>query len=351
MGCLQSAALLPDDENAKKQSELIDQGLKGEKVQIENLYTLLLLGAGDAGKSTIMKQMKIIHKDGFSSEERLVYRSIIFDNLVLIGKSLLQGCIKLNLELMDANKALAQEIINFDKDEDIYDPIHILSIIHQLWQDPALRTAFVKNNQFQLIDSAPYYLNSLDKIMVKDYIPTESDVLHTRVTTVGIVETEFEYEKLRFRMVDVGGQRSERKKWIHCFQNVTSIIFCVSLAEYDLSMYEDEKQNRMLESLSLFEQIINCRWFYETPIILFLNKMDLFEEKIRKIDLKLCFPDYEGGPNKETALQFITSKFIFQNKNENRKIYIYNTTATNTENIKYVFAAVKDNILANNIRM
>jgi len=338
MGCLQSAALLPDDENAKKQSELIDQGLKGEKVQIENLYTLLLLGAGDAGKSTIMKQMKIIHKDGFSSEERLVYRNIIFDNLVLIGKSLLQGCIKLNLELMDANKALAQEIINFDKDEDIYDPIHILSIIHQLWQDPALRTAFVKNNQFQLIDSAPYYLNSLDKIMVKDYIPTESDVLHTRVTTVGIVETEFEYEKLRFRMVDVGGQRSERKKWIHCFQNVTSIIFCVSLAEYDLSMYEDEKQNRMLESLSLFEQIINCRWFYETPIILFLNKMDLFEEKIRKIDLKLCFPDYEGGPNKETALQFITSKFIFQNKNENRKIYIYNTTATNTENIKNTYS-------------
>jgi len=116
-------------------------------------------------------------------------------------------------------------------------------------------------------------------------------------------------------------------------------------------MFEEEKQNRMLESLSLFDQIINCRWFSETPIILFLNKMDLFEEKITKVDLKLCFPDYEGGPNKEAALQFITSKFISHNKTENRKIYIYNTTATNTQNIKYVFAAVKDNILANNIRM
>jgi len=351
MGCLQSAALPPDEETAKKQSEIIDQNLKFEKVQVENLYTLLLLGAGDTGKSTVMKQMKIIHKDGFSSEERLVYRNIIFDNLVLIGKSLLQGCIKLKLELTNTNKPLGQEIINFDKDEDSYDPIHILSIIHQLWQDPALQTAFIKNNQFQLIDSAAYYLNSLDRIMVKDYVPTESDVLHTRVTTVGIVETEFEYEKLRFRMVDVGGQRSERKKWIHCFQNVTSIIFCISLAEYDLSMFEEEKQNRMLESLSLFDQIINCRWFSETPIILFLNKMDLFEEKITKVDLKLCFPDYEGGPNKEAALQFITSKFISHNKTENRKIYIYNTTATNTQNIKYVFAAVKDNILANNIRM
>jgi len=319
MGCFQSVALQEEQDPAKKQSELIDQTLKGEKLQIENLYTLLLLGAGDTGKSTVMKQMKIIHKEGFSSEERLVYRNIIFDNLVLIGKNLLLGCIKLKLELLDANKPLAQQIINFDKDEDAFDPIHILSIIRQLWQDPAVRTAYIKNNQFQLIDSAAYYLSSLDRVMVKDYIPTESDVLHTRVTTVGIIETEFEYEKLRFKMVDVGGQRNERKKWIHCFQNVTSIIFCVSLSEYDLKMYEDETQNRMLESLSLFEQIINCRWFQDTPIILFLNKLDLFEEKITKIDLKICFSDYEGGPNKETALQFITAKFMNLNKNDNRK--------------------------------
>lgn len=43
-------------------------------------------------------------------------------------------------------------------------------------------------------------------------------------------------------MFDVGGQRSERKKWIHCFENVTSIIFCVALSEYDQVLLEESHQ-------------------------------------------------------------------------------------------------------------
>lgn len=43
-------------------------------------------------------------------------------------------------------------------------------------------------------------------------------------------------------MFDVGGQRSERKKWIHCFENVTSIIFCVALSEYDQVLLEESSQ-------------------------------------------------------------------------------------------------------------
>ena len=45
-----------------------------------------------------------------------------------------------------------------------------------------------------------------------------------------------------FRMVDVGGQRSERRKWIHCFENVTSIIFLVALSEYDQILFESENE-------------------------------------------------------------------------------------------------------------
>lgn len=73
-----------------------------------------------------------------------------------------------------------------------------------------------------------------------NYIPSQQDVLRTRVKTTGIVETQFTFKGLRFKMVDVGGQRSERKKWIHCFEGVTAIIFCVSLAGYDLMLAEDE---------------------------------------------------------------------------------------------------------------
>ena len=79
---------------------------------------------------------------------------------------------------------------------------------------------------------------------------------------------------------DVGGQRNERKKWIHCFENVTAVIFVAALSEYDQVLYEDETTNRMTEALNLFDEICNSRWFRETSMILFLNKRDLFQAKV-----------------------------------------------------------------------
>lgn len=70
-------------------------------------------------------------------------------------------------------------------------------------------------------------------------------------------------------MFDVGGQRSERKKWIHCFENVTAIIFLAAISEYDSTLVEDENVNRMMEALTLFDTICNSRWFQKTSIICF----------------------------------------------------------------------------------
>ncbi len=96
------------------------------------------------------------------------------------------------------------------------------------------------------------------------------------------------------RMYDVGGQRGERKKWIHCFDSVTAIFFIASLSEYDQFLAEDRTRNRMKESLDLFEGLINLRWFKSCPIILFLNKNDIFIQKIQKSDLGTHFPKYTG---------------------------------------------------------
>jgi len=102
------------------------------------------------------------------------------------------------------------------------------------------------------------------------------------VRTTGIVESNFVIDGNHFKMMDVGGQRNERKKWLHCFSGVTAILFVVALHEYDQVLFEDEETNRMVEALNLFDEICNYKVFKKTSMILFLNKRDLFAEKIQK---------------------------------------------------------------------
>ena len=100
-------------------------------------------------------------------------------------------------------------------------------------------------------------------------------------------------------MLDVGGQRSERKKWIHCFDEAKAVIFVAALSDYDLSLTEDPSMNRMSESLRLFNSICNNRWFVVASMIVFLNKSDIFSEKLKKrgpITIQEAFPDFLGDP-------------------------------------------------------
>lgn len=133
-------------------------------------------------------------------------------------------------------------------------------------------------------------------------------------------------------MFDVGGQRSERKKWIHCFEAVTSIIFCVALSEYDQVLLEESGQNRMHESLVLFESVINSRWFLRTSVILFLNKIDVFKMKLAKTPLEKFFPEYTGGPDINKAAKYILWRFTQTNR-ARLSIYPHLTQATDTSNV------------------
>jgi len=145
--------------------------------------------------------------------------------------------------------------------------------------------------------------------------------------------------------VDVGGQRSERKKWFHCFENVNAIMFCVAISEYNLFLEEDPSVNRMRESMALFNEICNCDFFQKVSIIVFLNKIDLFKDKICRHNITTCFPEYEGKQNYKDASTHIRDVFVGLNNVKNKQIYCHFTCATNTKNIRFVFDVVKDTIL------
>jgi guanine nucleotide-binding protein subunit alpha len=197
----------------------------------------------------------------------------------------------------------------------------------------------------------PSYFEHIERIGKPTFMPCDQDVLRSRVKSTGITETTFVIKNLTYRMFDVGGQRSERKKWIHCFENVTALVFLVAISEYDQVLFEDESVNRLQESLTLFDSICNSRWFTKTSIILFLNKIDLLAEKLARSPLISFFPDYKGGDNYDAACQFILQKFVSLNtRADTKQIYTHLTCATDTKQIEFVMDAVNDIIVHENLR-
>jgi len=151
-------------------------------------------------------------------------------------------------------------------------------------------------------------------------------------------------------MFDVGGQRNERKKWIHCFSDVTAVLFVAAMSEYDMILYEDEDTNRMDEALNLFDEICNSRWFKKTSMILMLNKRDLFATKIKKVALSVCFKEYTGPNDYESGCEYIKNQFLFRQKDKSKPVYTHFTCATDTSNMRVVFNAVKDIVIRRSLQ-
>ena len=121
-----------------------------------------------------------------------------------------------------------------------------------------------------------------------------------------------------------------------------------------------------MESLVLFDSVVNSRWFMRTSIILFLNKVDLFKEKLGRSPLGNYFPDYSGGNDVNKAAKYLLWRF---NQVNRAHLNLYPqfvmppviqvraadtpsslTQATDTTNIRLVFAAVKETILQNALK-
>eukprot|EP01087_Luapelamoeba_hula_P021149 TRINITY_DN733_c0_g1_i1.p1 TRINITY_DN733_c0_g1~~TRINITY_DN733_c0_g1_i1.p1 ORF type:complete len:359 (-),score=88.95 TRINITY_DN733_c0_g1_i1:123-1199(-) len=339
--------LSDEDRKAIEANKRIERDLARRKKEMFREVKLLLLGTGASGKSTVAKQMQIIYLNGWGEKEKTEFKPLIYANLVENMQCLLRGVAKLNLTISSDHTELAEEIldIQFNVPDFELSKRHYEGI-KSLWQnDQAIAAAFKRRNEFQLSDSAFYFFNNIDKYAdMPTYNVTDEDILRVRKRTTGIIETDFTVGDLHFRMVDVGGQRNERKKWIHCFEDVTAILFVASLAEYDLSLEEDDSTNRMRESLHLFEETVNNEWFSNTPVILFLNKNDLFQTKALVSDLGDYFAEYIGGKDVDAARKFISDMYCERNGSNKRQrdFYVHPTTATDTKNILTVFDAVQD---------
>merc|ERR1719229_244989 len=188
----------------------------------------------------------------------------------------------------------------------------VAELIKQLWTEKAVKSVYDNRAVTKIEDSSSYFWDEVDRIVQEDFVPNDKDILLVRYRTTVVIEQKFEMKKNWFHVFDVGGQKSERKKWIHCFEMVTAVIFVASMSCYDEVMFEDEEKNSMVDSMELFGTICNNEYFKETAMILFLNKKDLFSEKIKTVPITACpsFQHYNQQPdNYDATTAFIKTQF------------------------------------------
>ncbi|KAJ6471424.1 G-protein alpha subunit, partial [Mycena sanguinolenta] len=327
-------------------NEEIDCQLEEESLRFKKEIPILVLCTDDTNKSTVLKHMKIVHS-GFSTEELAAFRTAIHNAIIDAGRAIVLALRRsgLDVALAEEERHLTDVILGA-KPDDALSP-EVAHAIQALWWTPAV---------VHLLDDEE--LNLPVSIL---HFCTEQEVLSAPAQRNTITETRFTVGALLIRLIDVGCQCSERRKWIHCFESVTSIIFCTALSDYDQDLTEERGQNRMQESITLFFSIIKSRWFLHTSIILFLTEIDVFRTKISRIPLSAYFPEYTGGPNINNATRFILWRFMQENRARLSvyppcvsSFYAYCTgfllCTNHTESIRLVFDAVKGTILQNAIK-
>ncbi|OZC12648.1 guanine nucleotide-binding protein G(s) subunit alpha isoforms short family protein, partial [Onchocerca flexuosa] len=361
----------------------IEEQLQKDKQLLRATHRLLLLGAGESGKSTIVKQMRILHISGFNDKEKKEkisdIRKNVRDSIVVILKAMSE--IEPPVQLDDRANAPSRDYLLSTSSEPDFDfPQVFYDHVTKCWTDRGVQACFERTYRLcQIVSfvlllyedynvmfnrlmhhSAFSFLDKIGDIRQNDYNPSEQDILRCRVMTTGIFETKFEVDKVRFHMFDVGGQRDERRKWIQCFNDVTAIIFVCACSSYNLVLWEDATQNRLKESLSLFKNIWNNRWLKTISVILFLNKQDLLTEKIksRRHPLKSYFPEFanyqlpaDATYDASDDLEVVKAKYFIRGEflristaagDGRHHCYPHFTCAVDTENIRRVFNDCRD---------
>ncbi|XP_061381214.1 guanine nucleotide-binding protein G(f) subunit alpha [Danaus plexippus] len=376
MGILPCVKTYNEEEYNSRQ---IDREIKHWIKSYNDAIKLLLLGTGESGKTTIIKQMKILHVQGFTASERKEKAGHIRHNTHESIYDIVRNMATLSIALQDPKNVQSQQYIlkigpegPLEYNEDYFDHVR------NLWKDNGVRECFRRSNEYQLLDSAEYFLDRIDLLAKSDYLPTDADILRCRQKTTGIQKIEFKVKVPKsmhggvqeFWMFDVGGQRGERKKWIQVFEGIHAIWFVVACSDFDQTLREDHTQNRLKEALVLFEDVWQSRFLIEAGLIVFLNKQDILENKIcQGRSIAPYFPEYrrfesQGDEYTKTKM-FIRSlfvelttkrrerrrqtgtaeKFVIVETSRPRECYFHFTTATDTDNVRTVFRDVHQMIL------
>jgi GTPase SAR1 family protein len=302
-----------------------------------NAFGLLLCGAGESGKTTFTRQLKLRFLGEFSETERVDFLRTIRGNVVDCILSLISWLQSHEIEIEDEEaQNAAAEIVEVDPYTVTFDE-ELVEKLKLLWENETIKDAFKHVDETPIPDHMPYFFEKIDELVSEEYIPTNEDVLKARIRTVGIDQITFNLEGAIIRIFDVGGQKNERSKWSNVMDQVEGVIYCVSFADFDRQMFEDPNTIRINDALDIFDNITHQEKFQNSPIFLVCNKFDVFAKKIRETDAFIqIFPEYQGDEHDPDACaQYLIDKFMEKAAplSEERPIKQFKIVALNSDDV------------------
>ena len=207
------------------------------------------------------------------------------------------------------------------------------------------------------------FIADLDRVSSAAYVPTFQDILHSHVRTTGVWDHKLEFNGYDTVIRDVGGVRSERRKWPYLFEGVDAVIFVAAVGEFDQMLYEDHEQNSLDESLDLFKDLVQGQGVFkgvlaeDVPVFLVLNKTDVLLDKLEQTDklagrqktsLLLTYdgPNIDDGVSKDAVFEYVSEhikhQFLRYNKDTNKHVYPFFLNATDEAQFVEMFNAIMD---------
>jgi len=298
---------------------------------------------------------------------------------VLVGvKELAEQASNKGLEIKEKNR----KYIRYFKENNVFDlelsNKNILKKVNNLWEDAAIQEAWEACRNYQIqVSQLDYLMGNLDRITASDYVPSDDDIVRARQRTAGAYATRFNAHKFMWEVIDVGGQKPERNKWLTIVQSgFTSIIFFAALDEFNMESSEEPGKTKMEVSMEVFKEIVTDPDNFKTCSILFLNKTDLFREKILtkkgKNEFISKFPEFPQFQNEfssnyedlykqirtadeKEVLYHCAVKYIENNFRQllppDQELVVYPTCTIDTNQIEVVFNAMKDHIFVERMKV
>ena len=339
-------------------TKAIDASLAADSAALAKELKVLVLGTAESGKSSLLKQLRLCYAGGYSLDDRAALAPAVRAAAYNAMRTLIKAAERFDIQIKSKqNRGLASD---FEAPASASLSVELAEAMQALWKDPGIAKAYSRRHELgsELSDSAGYLVQNAERFAQSDYVPTEGDVLRTRLPQSGIVSVGIDWRSFRLVAVDVAAQRSDKKRWIHYFEDVVAVAFVAALSHFDVLVTKSAASdggseatastaNALLEAEQLFHTVAKSDWFPHAQIMLFLNKRDLFKDKLAQgRQLTLAYPDYAGDHSDQDAFQFVADKFTKPIASTlKRPVLVFSLTATDQDVARDILKQLADTVV------